>query len=93
MGFGGPVWHASVSGFGDCRAQALRALEGVGDESSGQWEEQGEKAYHVRRRLSVSEVKVAHGLSVCDIRSTPEYGLRRSAMQRFLPLQLADWQE
>lgn len=72
---------------------AFRILEGVGDEALGQWEEKGERAYHVRRRLSASEIKVARGLTVCDVRQTPEYGVRRAAVQRFLPTQYADWQE
>lgn len=73
------------------RAEAMKVLDGVGDENLGQWEESG-RAYHVRRRLSGSEVKMT-SLSVRDIRKTPEYGIRRAAMGRFLPPQFADWQE
>lgn len=72
---------------------AVRALEGVGNDSLGQWEEKGKVAYHVRRRLSDSECRLAGNLSAVDIRNTPEYGIRRAAMQRFLPAQYSDWQE
>lgn len=96
-GFGGPVWHASVSGrlrpFEDMKRAALEALRGVGDEALGQWEEHSGRAYHVRRRLSDSERKLAGDLLMVDIRGTPEYGVRRAAMQRYLPPQCADWQE
>lgn len=77
----------------DLRKAALRALEGVGDESLGQWEEKGNIAYHVRRRLSDAECKLANDLSAVDVRGTPEYDVRRAAMQRFLPPQYANWQE
>ena len=71
----------------------MLVLEGVGDESLGQWEEKGDIAFHVRRRLSDRERKIVGGLSVVDVRNTPEYGVRRAAMQRFLPPQYANWQE
>ena len=77
----------------DLRQVALKALEGVGDAALGQWEEKGGIAFHVRRRLSESEMKLAGNLSVCDVRRTQEYSVRRAAMQRFLPPQYADWQE
>ncbi len=93
MGFAGPVWHCSVSGDGDLRFHALQVLKGVGDESLGQWEEDSPKAFHVRRRLSDDERKEAGMLDVCDIRKTVEYGVRRAAMQKYLPPQYADWQE
>jgi hypothetical protein len=66
------VWHASVSGFSRqaCRYKALQALDGVGDEKLGQWEEIGEKAVHVRRRLTDDEAKMVGG--VRDIRGTQE---------------------
>jgi hypothetical protein len=67
------VWHASGRGSFVARARgiALVALEGVGDESLGQWEEQGNGGvYHIRRRLSVEEQKVIG--DAIDIRGTPE---------------------
>ncbi|HYT08968.1 MAG TPA: hypothetical protein VEL77_15090 [Rugosimonospora sp.] len=77
------------------RKQAFLTLEGVGDEQKGQWEEHGQdlKAYHLRRRLSDAEQKLAGGLVDVDIRNSPEYGIRRAAMQPYLPPQYADWQE
>jgi hypothetical protein len=99
MGFGGPVWHASVANQLDIRpVQDLRilaesALRDVGDPALGEWQEIGERAVHIRRRLSQAECKLAGDLAVVDVRQTPEYGMRRAAMQRFLPPQLADWQE
>jgi hypothetical protein len=69
------------------------SLEGVGDSSLGEWEEIGTRAFHLRRRLSDSERKLAGELSEVDIRNSPEYGIRRVAMQRYLPAYLADWQE
>lgn len=76
MGFGGPVWHASVRTFGGYREEAarriaLRALDGVGDEALGQWEQGGQQAFHIRRRLSLVE-QIEAGLSMRDIRRTPE---------------------
>lgn len=79
---GGPVWHASVSGFSraSSRAKCLAALDGVGDESRGQWEEVGRTAYHVRRRLSAEEERII-GEAV-DIRGTEE--ARRRVKQLLL---------
>ncbi len=80
MGFGGPVWHASIRTLGHqrdevARRMALRELEGVGDESLGQWEEGGRSAFHVRRRLSLVE-QIEAGLSMRDIRGTAEASRR-----------------
>lgn len=52
------------------RDHALKELEGVGDEALGQWEERGDVAYHVRRRLTVEEEATIG--AACDIRGTPE---------------------
>lgn len=81
------MWHTSVSGFGlsveTLRAKALRVLEGVGDESLGQWEERGMKAYHIRRRMTEDEAKRVGG--VLDIRGTDEATKRFERMRRYLP--------
>lgn len=74
--FGGSVWHASVRTLGGYREEAarriaLRALDGVGDEALGQWEQGGELALHIRRRLSLVE-QIEAGLSMRDIRKTQE---------------------
>ena len=50
---------------------ALAALEGVGDASLGEWRERG-SAFHIRRRLTDEERKLAGNLQVRDIRGTPE---------------------
>ena len=87
MGFGGPVWHTSVSGFGlsneTLRAKALSILQGVGDPALGQWEERGEKAYHIRRRMTAAEAKQVGG--VLDIRGSDEAQSRFEKMRRYLP--------
>lgn len=48
----------------------MKALEGVGDATLGEWEERGENAYHVKRRLSAAEEEIV-GVA-CDIRRTFE---------------------
>lgn len=56
-GFGGPVWHVSVSR-GTAQAQRLKALAilfGRGDSARGEWWEVGHLATHLRRRLSADE--------------------------------------
>ena len=82
------MWHTSVSGFGfsidTLRAKALRVLEGVGDPALGQWEEIGQKAFHLRRRLTHEEAKRVGG--VLDIRGTGEAMRRFDAVKPYLPL-------
>lgn len=48
----------------------MKALEGVGDAGLGEWEERGQDAYHVRRRLTVEEQAPIGG--ACDIRGSRE---------------------
>jgi hypothetical protein len=89
LGFGGPVWHASVRTYGNqrddvARLLALRALNGVGDESLGQWELGGRSAFHIRRRLSIRE-QVAAGLAMRDIRGTQEAKERARAVYLVVP--------
>lgn len=87
--YGGPVWHASVASRGLplsmalLRQQALAVLDGVGDESLGQWEEEGEIAYHIRRRVSAIEAETVGPLR--DIRGTPEVEQRLSPVRHLLP--------
>lgn len=50
---------------------ALAALEGVGDAALGEWREKG-MAFHIRRRLTADELKLAGNLTVRDIRGTTE---------------------
>lgn len=89
LNFGGPVWHASVRTYGNqrdgiARLLALRALEGVGDASLGQWEEGGRSAYHIRRRLSMRE-QLERGLAMRDIRGTEEAAQRLAEIVRLVP--------
>lgn len=56
---------------------AMRVLAGVGDASLGQWEEAGERAYHLRRRLSAAEEALV-GPAV-DLRGQCEFQLRLEA--------------
>jgi hypothetical protein len=86
--FGGPVWHSSAAPLGVTPVQshlrecALAALEGVGDASLGEWEDWTGRAFHVRRRLTDAECA---GLTVLDIRGTPEAHRRFAVVRRFLP--------
>jgi len=67
----------------ELRRLAMKALEGVGETGLGQWEEEGVKAYHVRRRLSESEA-AAIGPAV-DLRGTKEGLARFLAIRRYIP--------
>lgn len=61
----------------------MNAIKGVGDATLGAWEERGEKAYHVRRRLSVKEQAVIG--DACDIRASDEARERLEKALRWLP--------
>ena len=81
------MWHASISGYGrsvdTLRAKALSVLAGVGDAALGQWEEPGDMALHLRRRLTAAEA--ARVGPIVDVRGTPE-GLKRfEQMRRYVP--------
>jgi len=97
MDFGGPVWHASVAvlpGMGSLPEGTLRSiartvLEGVGDASLGEWEEMGEKAFHVRRRLTVEEEESVG--PVRDIRALPEARQRLQAVALAQPAVPLSW--
>ncbi len=58
-------------------------LDGVGDESLGQWEEETVNAYHIRRRLSTDEARVT-GPAV-DVRDTPEFDRRLAIVRHRFP--------
>ena len=70
------MWHASVKTYAGApalaREMAERALTGVGDLKAGEWRHDRPQAYHLRRRLSAEELQLAGGLSVRDIRGSPE---------------------
>lgn len=97
MNLGGPVWHASVAvlpGQGRLSSKALRfvaqkVLAGVGDPTLGEWEEMGEKAFHVRRRLTDQEA--AHIGPAVDIRHTPEARRRLNAVALAQPAVPLEW--
>ncbi len=82
-GFGGPVWHASVKA-PEAQKLAEEALAGVGDASLGEWRETGMVAYHIKRRLSVREC-IEYGLSMIDMRGTPEGRQRLAKLFRRHP--------
>lgn len=65
------------------RELALMALEGVGDEVTGQWEEYTGKAFHVRRRLTIEEQNPI-GPAV-DVRGTREAFNRLNAIRIVMP--------
>jgi len=89
MGFGGPVWHASVAGSvirAVLEREAVRQLDGLGDAAAGEWREVGHTAFHLRRRLAAREMALVG--PVTDIRGTPEARERAAAlgsMLRFAP--------
>ena len=65
------------------RELALSALEGVGDEVAGQWEEFTGKAFHIRRRLTIEEQALV-GPAV-DVRGTQEALNRINAVRIVMP--------
>lgn len=75
--------RGNVIGSKGLREIALRALEGVGDEVAGQWEEYTGKAFHVRRRLTIEE-QGPIGPAV-DVRGTPEAFNRLNAIRIVMP--------
>ena|SRR5258708_2764850 len=98
MGFGGPVWHVSVSPRFPLLVNRERrlfelagdALFGVGDATLGEWREVGDIAVHLRRRLTAIEAAAGKIVDVCDVRGTDEFAQRIRAMRPFLPAQIRD---
>ncbi len=96
MGFGGPVWHASVAQAREypmMRRETLarEVLDGLGDASLGEWVEEGERAVHVRRRLTATEA-VPIG-EVVDVRGTPDAATRVRALAKVVAPVVAAWAE
>lgn len=89
MKLGGSVWHASAAAAGYVATNQLErevraALEGVGDAQLGEWLSIGERAVHLRRRLSRrEEAKVG---PVVDIRGTDEAVRRIARLGRLVDL-------
>lgn len=82
------MWHASGKGrtVSESRQIARTFLSGVGDASLGEWEEAGPRdVFHLRRRLAVAEQEQFGIGGVCDVRGTPEYGQRLTALLRDAP--------
>lgn len=86
-----PVWHASICYHGrrpppatEHFARAVRAVQGVGDATLGEWVDIGDIAVHYRRRLSVNE-QLEHGLVVRDVRDTEEAEFLLDAVRAWLP--------
>lgn len=81
------MWHASASGRGlgreALRRLALVALNDVGDAKRGEWEEMGNVAFHVHRRLSEVEELVVG--PVVDIRGTAEALVRITRVKKRAP--------
>jgi hypothetical protein len=85
------VWHASAAsqsqgfalGEATLRRYALKALDGVGDADLGEWFEMGDKAFHVRRRLTETEARKVG--PVIDVRGTPEADRRLVFVRRLIP--------
>ncbi len=90
MGFGGPVWHASIAARGGLTTRAAlereaeRQLAGVGDASLGEWREWTGRAFHIRRRLSDREQQRTG--PVADIRQTEEARTRALSVASLLQL-------
>jgi hypothetical protein len=82
------VWHASVAARGlpygrsALEAIAERELDGLGDASLGEWREWTGRAFHLRRRLSLTEAQSVG--PVVDIRRTPEARERARALGKML---------
>jgi hypothetical protein len=88
------VWHASIApqigtySSAVLRQFALKALDGVGSEALGQWEESTATAFHIRRRLTPEE-EARVGPAV-DIRGTEESMKRFDVVRRLLPRHVAE---
>ena len=86
------MWHASVSPrFLSVTAAADRlweiavdVLRGVGDPAH-EWREIGDRAVHLRRRLTMREERAAGITGVVDVRGTDEQKRRIAAMRPYLP--------
>ena len=68
----------------DATLEALKALDGVGDESLGEWFEVHE-ALHVRRRLSISE-QLMRAIDAVDLRCTDEGYQKIQRLLRAVPM-------
>lgn len=88
MGFGGPVWHASIAWLANQRPKT-KVLRNIADEllkavgtPDQQWEELRPRAFHLRRRLTALE-QTYTGVAQ-DIRGTREAKWRAVRMGEWL---------
>lgn len=91
------MWHASVSPIGGVPTSrntaqlfdlATAALRDVGDATAGEWREVGDKAVHLRRRLT--EAEAAPIGPVRDLRGSPEARGRLFRASQWMPPVLLD---
>jgi hypothetical protein len=71
------------------RAIAFKLLEGYGDAAAGQWEDHGDRFFHLRRRLSPSEAKLTG--PVVDVRGTAEAARRVEVVQKWVAAAGVQW--
>ena len=64
--------------------EAERQLAGVGDPSLGEWREAGQKAFHIKRRMTEREQRLI-GPAV-DIRGSDEARMRAGRVANWLRL-------
>lgn len=70
---------------GACFEIADQELRGAGDAKLGEWHEVGDRAVHLRRRLTEKEMHYAGIREVCDVRGTEEFTRRIQRIRPFLP--------
>lgn len=69
---------------------AREVLDGIGDADSGEWTEDNQRAFHLRRRLSTME---AQNITVRDVRGTPDARERVRRLAKVVPEAIAAWAE
>ncbi len=83
------MWHASASAISvsvpgrHLRRATEKALLGVGDPELGEWTEDSDIAYHLRRRLTPQEELLVG--KVVDCRGTREAQRRFALMEPYMP--------
>lgn len=90
------MWHASVhprllrvdAVLPTLWAIAEETLRGVGDAAAGEWREVSDVAVHLRRRLTLNEMKTGAIAGVVDVRETPEHTTRVERVRPFVPAPL-----
>ena len=80
--YGGPQWKL-------LKELAEQEMGGDGAARLGEWRKQGDRAFHLRRRLTDKEMRDAGIETVCDVRGTEEMMKRLQRIRPFLPPQIA----